>query len=151
MGLSFYDCECVGIKIDAGKWCALIHTLVFNVNAMGLCVSKPFQDELYPLVKKWLPEYITYYGDIDPKYYCPFGVFLGGFVEYIAVIQKYRLDGRMHLDLRFLEYMVMDVLSAIYPNIVVKGGCGGGGVKRVGKDNKIETRYMSGIRMKCLP
>lgn len=109
---------------------------------MGLCMSRKsvLKDDLYLLVEQWLPEYIDHYGDIDSKYYCPFGIFLGGFVEYIVIVKKYPLSEtlRMHLDV--LKSMVLEVLGVMYPEIMsVKGG------------NKIETCYMTGIRMKMLP
>jgi len=103
-------------------------------------MSVLLKEELYPLVKKWLPEYITYYGDLETKYYCPFGLFMGGFVEYMVIVKKYPLDTEIRMKLDILEYMVLDVLKSIYPDTInVKGG------------KNIETRYLTGIRLKQMP
>lgn len=106
---------------------------------MGLCISRN-NDNLFLQIKQWLPEYIAYYGDLDVKNYGPYGLFLGGFIEFIVIIKKYDLDPKLRMNLELMDSMVLNVLETNYPrSILVKGG------------NKIESRYMTGIRLKQMP
>jgi hypothetical protein len=113
---------------------------------MGACWScspnASVRAEFYELVKRWLPEYIATYAEVDEKFYCPFGVFIGGFMEYITVVKRVSLEP---MEWNVLNTMVCEVLMAVYPHtITVKGG-GGGGIKK-------ETyRYLTGVRMRMMP
>ena len=111
---------------------------------MGLCGSVLFYprytDEVYPLIRKWLPEYIQTYAELNEKYYSPLDLFLGGFIQYMKTVKHYTIPEK--LDEKVLWFMVGNAVETVYPNMILFKGR----MRRRGYPT-----YVSGLRMKQLP
>jgi hypothetical protein len=103
------------------------------------CFSSHESDEVYLLLRKWIPEFIDTYGEIDEKYYCPYDLFLAGIVEYIYSV-KHDKKALSHLPEQTLILLTDQVLCAIYSSVIHRKGV----LKKNGG-------YLHGLHLKRMP
>lgn len=101
-------------------------------------------DEMYMLLRKWIPEYIDIYMEMDDKYQCSYTGFLGGLIEYMRSVKHYVFPEGLCINT--LIWMTDDVLRAIYPKSILKKGT----LKGLGPSEDVYA-YLSGCRLKTLP
>lgn len=108
------------------------------------CVRRPdYSDEVYLLLRQWIPEYITVYADLGEKHHCAYTEFIGGLIEYAQRVKHYGFPNEMRMGT--LIWMTDTILEAIYPKTITKKGTWGA------SGSHDMYHYLTGIRMKAMP
>jgi hypothetical protein len=119
---------------------------------MGLRSSKQIDPHLewaqhtalFILLEKWIPEFITVYGDIGEKHHCSYAEFISGLIEYVRSIKHYEFPNNLCMET--LIWMTDDILYGVYPKTILKKGM------TMGASGKHDVyTYLSGVRLKTMP